>query len=243
VGALNWLLIVRDLRGYRVVNALEYDGAVFLVDGGDKIGKQAAFIADQSNIMLMAQGQPMRPPEDMYLLPLEPAPMIKMMENYGFGLDHELRIRRRMQNPWMAIKAGHIAPIVMAHVTYNEKNGKNPESQPLNLLWHDEAQKIAMLIGEDLFALPEAQNEIGHINLYDNKQVVLTFQDYHIVPKNSNVGTMIKFLKVDQTGADSVQELCGKDKFLTEDGILLKRGDAKLSMANLSIDDFLSGGA
>jgi len=246
------LVITADLRGFRIRESTDYRECLYVLDDGSSLSPDRCWPATIFNVEMAAQlyasnnikqaPKVLKTMDQVYEFDADPAVLFIKLRDKGFTIDEETRIRRLMGPPLTMVQEDDIAPLIMSHVEQCEQAKKDPTTIPLLFGWvpedmeHPEKGRIVFPFKGKLAA---GKGEGGRISLFNNKQVILSFQDWHLVPKGSGVGLLSQFLKCEPTGATSIQELCGKNKAVVEDGILVTVGLRKLVVSDLSIDQFI----
>lgn len=227
------IVLVKDLRGIRLSQSVEDTDSTHTLEDGMVVGRDVCWPATSQNLELAAtdlatfglQRIKYVHLEDSFdQTELEGAQMVVLLRKFGYDIDDELRLRRRMTPPFTDIQEGHIMPIIQSHLDRYEKMKKDPTSMPIN---------IGSIEGHIVFQIDDkqlasGQHEGGSIMLFENKQVILKYMDWHFIPKSSMRGILQQYLKCEPTGASSVKELCGKESFLADDGVLCQWGLRKL---------------
>lgn len=243
------LIITADLRGFRVRESVDLTGAGYELEDGTTFSTDRCWPATTFNLgiaaYLLATKQiaiakkMMKAAENTYELAVEGIEAFALLRKQGYVLDDEQRIRRLMGPPYTEIHEDHIMPIIQTHLTRCEEEKKDPSVEPI---------EIGFVEGQVIFRYKDkiatGKQAGGTISLYAGKQIILSFMDWHYIPKGPNVGSLMQFLKCEPTGASSVKELCGKEGYVVEDGILITSGLRKLAGRNidfdhLSIDQFI----
>lgn len=247
-------LIRKDALGWKVAELApedNYDGSTFILNTGERVGKEQGWLANSENVLALARHQSLRNPEELSMPELTGTELVRFLGKLGYCLDHDWRVRRFMREPFTKITADNITPIVMGHVMALKE--EQAQKIPITLGWFE--GKIGLIAPGGVALLPDKLPEgvpVGDIVLIktstkgspDTFRVALKIQDWFAVPKAQHEAQpictleLIRFLPEDrivQTGASSVEELLGKDRFLTPEGMMVNRG----SFLTLSIDDFL----
>jgi hypothetical protein len=242
-------IIRKDALGYRLAPLIEndgeegnYDGTMFTLENGEKVGKHQGWIAEPENLLAVQTGGKMKTPEELMIPSLKPDQIRKRLHQMGLCLDHDWRIRKFMREPFTKVKALHALPLIEMHKKVCEEAKKDPENVPLNIGWFDGA--LGMFVGPMPTMVPEMEG--GQIVLYKDRmghfQVVLKHGDWYAYPKDQRddmpVCTLFLMKFMDRTqpsNFETMEELIGQDKFMTPEGILVGKG----GFITLSIDDFL----
>lgn len=236
-------VIIKDAIGWRLAPYTDYDGQIFHLENGGAIGKHEGFIAEPENLLAIGTGGHMKTPDELTIPDLDAHEIMPFLKKMGMCLDHEWRIRKFMKAPYTNIKAGHVAPMIELHIQFCSSVKKDPESMPLHLAAFED--KIGLLLGNTAGLIPEVPG--GEIYLYKDRmgheQIVLKHKDYYAYPKGQRDDApivtlmLIKFMdRTEPSGFESVEELLGKDKFVTPEGMIVGHG----SYMTISIDDILN---
>jgi hypothetical protein len=249
------IVLLKDLRGYRL-GISEDDGKEFFkLVGGETVGKDKCWPATTWNIetatLDIKSGGRSRPKmkqlEQGYQMDLDPAELVAIARRTGLDLDSDLRLRMKMTPPFIDIEENDVMPLIATHLKVCEDEKKDPAKEPIELL-----KIMGQLVFKSGDKAGMGKHEGGRISLFNNTQVILSFGDWHFVPKNSRTGVFVQYLKCEPTGATSIKELCGKDKFLADDGVLCTWGlkqlvhasqrlDFKDELESMSVDDMIKG--
>lgn len=225
------IVLIKDLRGFRLGKAVDEGVEFFKLDNGETIGKSKCWPATTWNIEtasldMLSGGRSrtkMKQLDQGFQMDLEPAELVVIARHNGYDLDEEFRLRHKMVSPFIDIQEDDIMPIIASHLQVCEDEKKDPAKEPV---------EMASIQGHILFKtgnkVSGGKHQGGKISLFSGKQVILSFGDWHYVPKNSHTGVFVQYLTCEPTGATSIKELCGKDKFLADDGVLCNWGLKKL---------------
>lgn len=248
-------LLRQDALGWKVAELAtddSFDGQTFTLSTGEKVGKEQGWLANPENLLAMAQHKKLKPPEELSMPELEGQELVRFLGKLGYCLDHDWRVRRFMREPFTKVIAFNVAPIIMGHIMALKE--EQAQKTPITLGWFE--GKVGMIQPGQILIMPEGKPPegvpTGDIILIktsmkgspDTFRLALKFQDWYAIPKEQAEAQpvctleLIQFLPEDriiQTGADSVEEFLGKDRFLTPEGLVVNRG----SMLTISIDDFL----
>ncbi len=246
------IVLIKDLRGIRLQKCVEDSEVSYTLDNGMVVGRTVCWPATSYNVGLalvdLASKGRMKMKykhmdESFDQLELEAAQVVVLLRKQGYDVDSELRIRRRMGKPFTEITDQHILPIIVSHLKTCEEKKKDPENVPV---------AIGMFEDHIIFRFKDkvasGTEEGGCISIIENKRVVLTFGDWHYVPKNATTGMLVHYLKCEPTGASSVKELCGKGQIMVEDGVMVQWGlqnlvnlEQKIDFTDVSIEDIIGG--
>jgi len=248
----NFLTVIKDNMGYRLGIALNYDSRshIFTMDNGVLMSGEI-WLATPQNLMAVINNQPkgLQPVAGQMYWPVKPSEAAKFLDEQGWGVDKGLRLRPKLGAPFMAIKPLQIPIIISLHLQSCEKAKKEPEREPILLMWKDDkmlqvlsrpSAEGKMVIGQ----LPDKVDQVNTQGLEEGKicksgnQICLAWQDYALIPKTSDVMTLHKFLKVDEL-ADTIEEVIKSGVFLSKDGMICKDGSGSLAASGLTIDQFL----
>jgi len=268
---MNFLILTKDFQGYKLDVALGWDGASFTMGDGRRLSHQV-FMATQENLTRVALGSDPTPiGEGSYQLPPPAEAALSFLEMEGMAVDKDLRLRRKLTDPFGKLKPGHIPPVIMMHMKVchdltKEKAKADPTATPddestamekrlVNLLWN--GQHIGFVVGPggngmpaivgipdmseesaDLKDFPEVPKESGKFTMYGN-QIVLTWQDHHLIPKNGQIYSYHRYLKVEDAPFETLEQAGKMGLFVTTDGVVCKDGKSALVSQGLSIDDFI----
>ena len=191
----------------------------------------------------MATGTKLKTPEELTIPELDETQILRFLKKLGYCLDNEWRIRKFMREPFIKLKADHIAPMIEIHLVMCNQAKKDPEAVPIHLGYFEE--KLGLFFGNSVGMIPEQAG--GEICVYQDRmnhqQVVLKHRDYYAYAKNQRDDApvctlfLIKFMeRTSPTGAESIEELLGPNRFLTPEGMIVGQGG---SIMTLSIDDIL----
>lgn len=243
------LVITADLRGFRLRESTDFkEGVGYVLDDGSTVSLERSWPATLYNAEKAAElyitkelkraPKVLKPAEQSYGLDAEAIHIYATLKRMGFTLDEECRIRARMTPPFTEVTEDDIMPIIQVHLEQCEKVKKDPSVLPVLFGWIETEPGKGTIVFPYENKLAAGKHPGGRISLFSNRQVILSFQDWHLVPKGSGIGMLVQFLKCEPTGATSVKELCGKDKAVVEDGLLVKIGLKSLLFSDLSIDQF-----
>jgi hypothetical protein len=235
-------IIRKDVTGFRLAPYTEYDDEMFTLENGEKVGKLHGWIAEPENLAAILTGGKMKTPEELTIPELNSQQITAFLKKMGMCLDHEWRIRRFMKEPFTKIKTSHIPPMIELHKKMCEGLKKNPEAMPMNVGWFDGA--VGIFAGPQVMILPEVEG--GEIVLskdqMDRFRVVLKFGDWYAYPKaqrdDAPICTfmLMQFMSGTQpTNQENMEDLLGKDSFVTPEGILVGKGN----YLSISVDDIL----
>ena len=235
-------IIRKDAMGYRLAPYTEYDGTMFMLENGERVGKHQGWIAEPENLTAMVTNGKMKTPEELTIPELNAGQVTKFLKKVGMCLDHEWRVRKFMREPFTKIKATNIIPMIELHKKMCEGQKKNPETIPFNIGWFDGA--LGMFMGPQVAILPEIEG--GEIVLFKDRmgkfQVVLKHGDWYAYPKTQRDDAPICTLMLMQfmggtqpSNFESIEALLGQDNFITPEGVLVGKG----SYINISVDDIL----
>jgi len=243
------LVITADFRGFRIRESTDYKECVYVLDDGMTVSTDRCWPATLNNVVMAGQlyatkqidraKKELRSMEQAYDMSAEAAEIFLVLKKQGFTLDEETRIRTLMQPPFTEVQEDDIVPLIMSHVDKCEKIKKDPANVPLAFGWVEPEPGKGTIVFEHEGKLAAGKHAGGVISLFNKRQVILSFQDWHLIPKGSSVGTLVQFLKCEPTGAKSIKELCGKHRAVVEDGVLITTGLKKLVFTDISIDQFL----
>jgi hypothetical protein len=238
-------LLRKDMMGWKLSPYVDFDGVIFTAEDGEKIGKYQGWIAEATNVLAIIQHREMRLPEELMLPAFNADQLMKALKKIGYCLDNKWRIRRFMRPPFTKLKEEHIMPMVSIHLQVCEKEKKNPEAHTSLLAWmEDQVGIMPPTNPPGAGLLPE--HEGGSICIVKDRmgfrRIVLKFGDWYVTPRDQNEQVNIcsvsftQYMKdVEPTGAKTVEELLGKDMFLSPEGVIVGRG----AYFNISIDDIL----
>lgn len=250
------IVLLKDLRGYRLGIAVDDGKEFFKLESGETVGKAQCWPATTWNVETAAldiksggrsRTKMKQLEEGAFQMDMEPAELCVIARRNGMDIDEDLRIRVKMTPPFTEIKEDDIMPLIATHLKVCEDDKKDPAKEPLELL-----KIMGQLVFKSGDKAGMGQHEGGRISLFNGKQVILSFGDWHFVPKNSRSGVFVQYLKCEPTGAASIAELCGKDKFLADDGVLCNWGlkklvhtaqrlDFKDELESMSVEDMIKG--
>ena len=169
-------------------------------------------------------------------LPLDQ--ILCFLKENGYILDNSLNIRHLVREPLLNLRAGSIGAMVMLHLEVCNVEGKSPEDLPMHSYWSPEiGQRAAIKINNQMSEIPD--NQQGAINVYNGDQVVLSYHEWHFVPRNERILFLRRNLQVIPTFAKSIRELCTGGMVLVDDGRLIRSGMDKLWIANLEVDEVI----
>lgn len=256
-------LIRKDSLGWKIAQLAEgdnYDGHLFTLASGERVGKEQGWLADPENLMAIASHQKLKAPEQMTLPECTERELINFLRKVGWCVDHEMRVRRFMGDPFVQLAAWMVPALVGVHL--QESGGEEQAlKKTLTIGWFD--GKVGALTNNGIALLPEQTAmpeglDHGEILLFtdrmDRERVMLKWRDYFLVPKTQVEGRPICVLELAKwveearlkpTGVTSVAELVGKEWFLTPEGLLIskKKFLTTISFADFSVDELLKGGA
>jgi hypothetical protein len=256
-------LIRKDALGWKIAQLAEgdnYDGTIFTLASGEKVGKEQGWLADPENLQAIASHQKLRHPEDMTLPELNERELINFLRKVGWCVDHEMRVRRFMGDPFVQLETWMVPALVGIHLQTSGKEEAALKST-LTIGWFD--GKVGVITQQGVGVLPERETmpegmDLGEIVLFrdrmDRERVMLKWRDFYLVPKTQVEGRPVCVLEMTKwveesrlkpTGTASVKELVGKDWFLTPEGLLIskKKFLTTISFADFSVDELLKGGA
>lgn len=185
--------------------------------------------------------------------------LINFLRKSGWCVDHEMRVRRFMGDPFTKLTVALIPALIAVH--QQSCGGEEAAlKKTLTIGWFD--GKVGVLTEQGIMVMPdgpmpEGMNP-GEIVLFkdrmDRERVMLRWRDWYLVPKTQVEGRPVCVLEmakwVDETrlkptGANSIAELVGKEWFLTPEGLLIskKKFLTTISFADFSVDELLKGGA
>jgi hypothetical protein len=258
----NGFLIRKDSLGWKIAQLIDgdfYDGYLFTLATGERVGKEQGWLADPENLMAIATHQKLKAPEDMTLPECTEKELINFLRKVGWCVDHEMRVRRFMGDPFVKLNTKHVVALCAIH---QQTNGGEEAAlkKTLTIGWFD--GKIGVVTNNGIALMPEEPIpeglEPGEIMLFRDRmerdRVMLRWRDWYLIPKTQVEGRPVCVLEmakwVDQarlkpTGVESVAELVGKEWFLTPEGLLIskKKFLTTISFADFSVDELLKGGA
>ena len=171
-------------------------------------------------------------------LPIEQ--ILYFLKENGRTLDGNLNIRHVVREPLLNIRCGYIGAMVQMHLDACRESGWNPEDTPMHLYWCPEmGQRAAMKVDQKMTQIPD--NQQGAINMYDGDQIVLSYREWHFVPRNERILYMRRNLQVTPTFAKSVKALCTESRVIVDDGRLIKSGIDKLWITDLELSKVIAG--
>jgi hypothetical protein len=247
-------LLRQDALGFKIAELAEecFDGEVFTLATGERVGKRQGWLANPENLLEMARHQPLKDPDQLSVPELTGTELVRFLGKLGYCLDHDWRVRRFMREPFTKLTALNVAPIVAVHLQLYKEEGA--QKNPITLGWFD--GRVGVVVPGNVVILPDGEPPEGipkgDLVLVKTTvakddppkyRLALKLHDWYLFPKDQAEGQpmctleMIQFLPEDrvvQTGADTVAELLGTDRFLTPEGMVVNRG----SMLTISIDDF-----
>lgn len=243
------LVITKDLRGFRIRESTTMlEGVGFVMDDGQTFSFERSWPATMFNLDIAMHVaitkqedklRMMRKVEDCFDFDADPIEVYKKLKEKGCTLDEECRIRMLSGPPLTEIHVDHIMPLIASHIENCEEQKKDPSVEPLKYGWIETEPGNGQIVFPYRDKLAAGKMAGGRLSLWNNRQVILSFQDWHMIPKGYGTGVLVQFLKCEPTDAQSVKELCGKTKAVVEDGVLITIGLRKLVFADISIDAFL----
>ena len=237
-------LVIKDFVGYRLAVYDDYNDAFFQLENGETIGKGQGFIADITNLDRLVTGAPLRPPEELMYLSMPPEDIVEFLDKRDFGIDKDLRIRKRLEAPMLNMKTNQIPFLVIGHRKMCEMMKKKLELTPIHLVTNGKDIGLAMETPEGIGVspLPPGDDQVvGEFCETPGHQVIMRFGDHCIVIKNSNTGFCQDYVQAQPLNIGSLKELNTRDRFVDIEGVVHTSGAFKLCAVDLSIDGFLKG--
>lgn len=235
-----YTVIMKDEIGWRLhLATLCNQSGGFTLDDGRLVYRDI-FPATTPNLRAMSANSELTPIQNQMYWPLELKNAIETLESMGYGVDKDLRIYCRLVEPFTLIKAENISVMLAIHLRSCTERNKNPETEPIFLAMQDD-QIFQLFKGDKESGMVHVVSDPEHkgkITMY-HRQICLSFQDYHLIPKSSNVLWMHKFLSVEE-GPETLEQLFKQNNFIDKDGVVRVWG--KTSIRDISIDDFFNGG-
>ena len=247
---------------WQVTAYTEFDGHGFTLETGERIAASLAFVCDPNNLAAAVRNEKkLTPPEGMMLPELDASQIQQHLKAMNAQLDSDWRIRHVMGDPFMRFTTQNVGPIIRVHEAFCRQNKKDPDAMPCAIALvgtGPEPEKIPLFAylqpdgtgiplpeGKDVEEVPGMND--GEIHLVTDRmgfqRVVLKTGDWYMYPKAQWQDAPVCVLSAMKwmpnstpTNADSIQELVGPDRFLTPEGMLLRRGGTTMT---LSVDDFL----
>jgi len=255
-------LIRKDALGWKIAQLAEgdnYDGHLFTLATGEKVGKEQGWLADPENLMAIVTHGKLKPPEAMAMPECTEPELINFLRKAGWCVDHEMRIRRFMGDPFIKLTTTNIPALVGVHLQ-SCKGEEQALKKMLTLGWFD--GKIGAVTEQGIAILPDGPLPEGlapgEIILFQDRmgrdRVMLKWRDFFLVPKTQMEGRplcvleLVKWVeeaRLKPTGIESIQELVGQEWFLTPEGLLIskKKFLTTISFADFSVDELLKGGS
>jgi hypothetical protein len=254
------VVIIRDLRGYRLGIAVRCDMPVYHMADGSRLSVDV-YPAHEENLKRLRNGVELVPiGSTTYQWPLRAEMVAQVLDEMGYGVDDELRLQRRLADPFPRIELGHIGPMIMVHLAtcaarlkeagkemgegISEAVEAEAMKRPANIAWlADEKHPDGCLVFVDSFPdkmglLPKQDEDPGRLGVL-GRQLCLSWHDYTLIPKSGNVYLLYKYLNTEPAPFDTLQDMDKAGYFVAADGVLCRKGDGKLGIADVSIDDFL----
>ena len=251
-------LIRKDALGWKIAELASgesYDGYVFTLSTGEKVGKLSGWLVCAENLQAMAVGEPMQTPDQLITPPLTGNEMLNFLRRLGWCLDHEWRVRKFMREPFSKLTIHNIAPLIVGHINLCQSEEKALKT-PILVGWFD--GKAGIVVPPQVLMLPEGTGPegipAGKFCLYKDRmgrqRFMMRWGDWFLAPKMQTDGaafctlevinrlqTLLEEDRLTDLDAESVEAFLGKDQFLTPEGLLVGKG----SFLTISIDDFLKG--
>lgn len=255
-------LLRKDALGWKVAQLADdesYDGAVFTLATGEKVGKENGWLADPENVLAMVRGQPLKNPEDLTVPEMNESELVNFLKKLGRCVDHEMRVRRFLSEPFTKLLDAHVGLMVVVHQQACGGDEDKMAKTLLTLGWFD--GKIGIFTEKGPVVFPDGDPpegvDKGELVLFRDRvgrdRLLLRWHDWYLAPKVQAEGRPICVLelfkyadpeRVKPSGATSVKELLGTDWILTPEGLMISKRKfvAKASFQDLSIEGFLNNG-
>ncbi len=242
-------LIRKDLLGWKIAPYVDYDGFIFTLESGEKVGREQGWIAEPENLMAMAQGTKLKTPDQLTVPELEGDELVRFIGKLGYCLDHDWRVRRFMREPFTKLTLMNISVLAIMHAQICGSD-EAAQKQLITLGWFD--GKAGMVTKKGVLILPSDAPpegmELGSLCLFRDQmnrhRILLRWRDWFLAAKEQSdtkpLCTLeaMKYIPEDKLtplDAESVEAFLGRDKFLTPEGLVVGRG----SFLTISIDGFL----
>jgi hypothetical protein len=244
VSQMSMLAIIRDPLGYRLFNARKWTGHGFLTDDGIELSAQV-YPAHRANLLAAVTGNALVTVKDSYQWPVKAEEVADLLRGWGWSVDDNLRLKRKLGAPFTMIKPSQIGPLIMVHMKVCEEKKKEAERIPMWLAHAEEAVPggkavqclYYILDAKAATKVPEMDDDPGQFSICNN-QFCLSWHDQHLIPKTADVFMLHRWLKV-TPGPESLEDLEKNHQFVSVDGMLCKSGMNALTASTLSIDEFL----
>lgn len=236
------LLILEDSRGYYFAHASRKGGRAIL-DNGRDVTESSVIGATQANIeAILDYRDPVYwmevPPEyEKLRTVLEGEDVLSMLRMRGFSVNHDLHIFKRMSGLFLELNANHAKPIIEAH---REACGnQDPANIPVLLLESPcEGVNIGMDVQGKIRRIGEEAG--GEIVLGAEARTAFHYKDWCVMPAGPREG-IFRPSSSDRPLPqmhEFREALKASEVLLTEEGYLLRSGEAKLGALTLSAADF-----
>lgn len=238
-----------------------YNGYAFTLESGEQIAQAQAFVCDPSNLAAAVANVPLKAPGSLMLPDLDAKQIQEHLGSMKAQLDSDWRIRKLMGSPFMDLHVQNIGPIIRVHEAVCLKMKKDPDAQPcaialvgttpekkhLFAYLQPDGTGIPLPEGKDIAEVPGMND--GEIHLTTDRmgfqRVVLKTGDWFMYAKSQWADSPVVVLSAMKwmpnttpTNADSIKELVGPDRFVTPEGMLLRRGGTTM---DFSVDDLIKG--
>ena len=254
------VVIIKDHRGYRIGIATRCDMPVYHMADGSRLSLDV-YPAHEENLKRLRNGVDLVPiGPTTYQWPLRAEMVAQYLAEMGYGVDDELRLQRRLADPFPRIELGHIGPMTMIHLATcaarlnggkvdanippdTEAMESEAMKRPANVIWvADDKHPDGALVFVDSFPdkmglVPKQDDDPGRLTKL-GRQLCFTWHDYSFIPKSGNMYQLFKYLNTEPAPFDTLQDMDKAGYFVAADGVICRKGDGKLGLADVSIDDF-----